>query len=90
VGICDFTDPACEVATALAFNVDLRNDDDFGQPFCVLDAGPVEVTTLTADRATGSFSGAGLCFTDPTAVAEPVAITISNGRFDVPLAADFG
>ena len=88
VAICDFLEADCEIAAALVFDLNLETDIDVSDRFCVLNAGEIEVTTLRADRAVGSFSGMGICFTN--ASTSPDVITISSGSFNVPLTDEFG
>ena len=65
-------------------------DIAFGQPqagtatwYCFLTSGSVVVTSLSSARVRGSFSGSGICL--PAASGSPVAFTVTNGSFDVPL-----
>jgi hypothetical protein len=51
---------------------------------CALDAGSVTIATITASRATGTFSGTGTCVNNSSASS---AFAITNGSFDVPLQA---
>ena len=87
VAICDFLEADCEVAAALVFDLNLETDIDFSDRFCVLNAGEIEVTALRDDRAVGTFSGMGICFTDAGASTD--VITISSGSFNVPLTDEF-
>lgn len=88
IPICDsFTQPDCEVAVALAFNIDPASEAAADQPFCILTAGSIEVRSLTPDRAVGGFSGTGVCFTGPS--EEVRAFAVSDGSFDVPLSDRF-
>jgi hypothetical protein len=50
--------------------------------FCDLTSGSVVVTSLSGGRARGTFSGTGSCL---PATGGPVAFTVTNGSFDVPL-----
>jgi hypothetical protein len=50
--------------------------------FCILTSGSVVVTSLSSNRVRGSFSGSGNCL---PASGNPVAFTVTNGSFDVPL-----
>jgi hypothetical protein len=89
IAICDsLMDFDCDVAVALAFNIDVQNDADPDQPFCILNAGTIEMRSLAPDRAVGGFSGTGVCFAGPTDEAR--AFAVSDGSFDVPLVAGFG
>jgi hypothetical protein len=61
----------------------------FGQPetgtatwYCTLTSGSVVVTSLSSNRVRGSFSGSGTCV---PASGSPVALTVTDGSFDVPL-----
>jgi hypothetical protein len=50
--------------------------------FCELTSGSVVMTSLSGGRARGTFSGNGSCL---PATGGPVAFTVTNGSFDVPL-----
>jgi hypothetical protein len=50
--------------------------------FCDLTSGSVVVTSLSDGRARGTFSGTGSCL---PATGGPVAFTVTNGSFDVPV-----
>ena len=52
--------------------------------FCLLEAGTIRVTSLSATRMKGEFSGTGVCH-DRDNQIEEAFYTITNGRFDVEL-----
>jgi hypothetical protein len=72
-----------------ALGINSQGSITFGQPqsgaaawHCALTSGSVVVTSLSSARVRGSFSGSGSCL---PSTGSPVAFTVTNGSFDVPL-----
>jgi hypothetical protein len=59
-----------------------------GQVLCGLETGTMTIATLTATRATGSFSGTGSCLGSDFTTQS--SFTVTNGSFDVPIVQDPG
>jgi hypothetical protein len=66
-------------AVAIAFG---QTTTGTAQWICGLTSGSVTVSSISGSRVRGSFSGAGTCL---ASTGGPVAFTVSNGDFDVPL-----
>lgn len=66
------------------FGVSQADDTDFTLS-CFLETGSVVLSSISQNRAAGSFSGTGEC-TTPTGTV--TVFTITNGSFDVPLLQD--
>lgn len=58
-----------------------------GEVMCGLETGTMTLTTVSATRATGSFSGTGSCISLDDFTTEST-FTVTNGTFDVPLISD--
>ena len=63
---------------AVNFNLDPPTSEIEADRLCTFTAGSVSISSLTAERVQGSFSGSGTC-TNPEA-----AFTVTNGVFDTP------
>ncbi|HEX8394043.1 MAG TPA: hypothetical protein VF665_17000 [Longimicrobium sp.] len=74
-----------EDCASLSFVVEQVIGDDADTYVCDMTSGNIYVTTLSADRVKGTFSGTGSCFSleEPN---EP-SIRITNGMFDTPVVA---
>jgi hypothetical protein len=72
-------DPCSTVLVVFGFD----NGSSFGYlQDCYLQTGTITITEVTATRVKGTFSGAGLCFSQS---GTETAWTVSNGSFDVAL-----
>jgi hypothetical protein len=72
-------DPGQNLCAFIEFGIDLPNDDDDGEDWFVMNSGEVKLTSVAGERLKGTFSG--------TAEREDgtATITITNGKFDVPI-----
>jgi hypothetical protein len=59
-----------------------------GEHTCWLETGSVTITSISAQRAQGTFSGAGGCVSETS--FDAVAFTVSGGQFNVPITTGFG
>jgi hypothetical protein len=70
----------------LAFTIGTTNSSNITfEHFCVLESGTLTISTINNERATGTFSGIGLC-TDEDLNESNFAVT--GGSFDVALASN--
>jgi hypothetical protein len=77
-------DPTCTTATCADVSLLIATDaNDTSFSFvCQLTSGTISIASISANRASGSFSGTGTCFTQSGGSS---AFTVTNGTFDVPL-----
>lgn len=77
----------CSAATCAAlivmYNIS-ESSTATGEVMCGLETGTMTLTTVSATRATGSFSGTGTCILLDDFTTEST-FSVSNGTFDVPL-----
>ena len=77
---CTASNPTCvEGDFAVNFNLDPPTSEIEADRLCTFTAGSVSISSLTAERVQGTFSGSGTC-TDPQE-----AFTVTNGAFDTPI-----
>lgn len=75
-----------ETCTGVIMLYDTPTNDTDGGTLCSLMTGSVTVTSVSGDRAQGTFQGEGVCLGDGD---EPAEWTVSNGTFNVPLVEEF-
>ena len=79
---CARTEPRCPgVLVALEIPTDVNVAQALAS--CTLKTGSIRITAWTSARATGEFSGAGVCLTRDGRTLDGFRVT--NGRFDVAL-----
>lgn len=83
-------DPNCSAdnCAALIFMYNFsQSETATGEVMCGLETGTLTLATVSATRATGSFSGSGSCISFDDFNTEST-FTVTNGSFDVPLISD--
>jgi hypothetical protein len=79
---CGWWDDTCAGITVF---FGLRNaNGEQARYSCTMKTGTIRLTTLSATRAVGEFSGSGECLDRDAPQGSP-AVTITGGRFDVKL-----
>lgn len=78
-------DPEVDTCADLLFEIGLSGNEQTFDRFCFLESGTLTISTIStisATRATGSFSGNGQCLTQSNSLS---SFSVSGGTFDVPI-----